>query len=196
MNIFEAISTISYTREFHKDPVDEKEIGLILHMGSHAPSAGELQEWEFIVVEDQKKKDNIAEACFGAKHVKTAPALIVVCADVRKAALKYGKRGEMLYAAEDVGGCVAYMAVAANAIGVGFDIIKGFDEEDIKLELNMPENIRPIVVMPLGYPLGHRKDRPINPFENVTYVNRYDNKIHVEFQPVLDMIEKKLGKKI
>ncbi len=195
MNIFQAITTINVTRDFHRDTVDEKMIGLILHMGTYAPTAGNLQEWEFIVVEDDERKATLSAAALDLRHIKIAPAVIVICADVRKAALKYGKRGEIVYALEDVGGCAAFMAAAANSLGLGFDIVKSFDEEMVRHALNLPDNMRPLVLMPIGKPKGKREDTKINPFENVTHVNRYGQKIEIDFDPVFHAITDPFVKK-
>lgn len=195
MNAFEAITSASTTREFQRGIVDEKIIGLILHVGTHAPSAGDLQEWEFVVVEDDEIKSALSEAAVGLRHVKKAPSVIVICADIRKAALKYGKRGERVYAVEDAGAVAALMGVAANALGIGFDLVKSFDEDEVAKALSLPENIRPMVLMPVGYPKGPKKVRVVNPFENVTSVNRYGQKIDMDFKPILDFFEEKLGRK-
>jgi nitroreductase len=189
MNIFEATTSLTLTTDFHKKPVDEKIIGLILHTGTHAPTAGNLQEWEFVVVEDDAKKEALSEAALGLRHVKIAPSVIVICADLRKAALKYGKRGELVYAPEDIGGCAAYMGLAANALEIGFDLIKSFDEEEVKNILNLPENVRPLILMPIGYPKGKKEDRKINPFENVTYVNKWNQKIDIDFDPIFHAMD-------
>jgi len=195
MNVFEAITSLNITKDFHKGVVDEKEIGLILHIGTYAPTAGNLQEWEFVVVEDDEKKALLASAALDLRHVKIAPAVIVICADVRKAALKYGKRGELVYAAEDAGACAAFMGVAANALGLGFDLVKAFDEDEVRKVLNLPDNLRPMIMMPIGKPKGDREDRKVNPFENVTHVNRYDQKIDIDFEPIWHAVMDKPKKK-
>lgn len=195
MNVFEAITSLVTDKDFHRDVVDEKLIGLILHVGTHAPSAGNLQEWEFIVVEDNEKKAALASAALDLRHVKVAPSVIVICADVRKAALKYGKRGELVYAVEDAGACAAYMALAANALGLGFDIVRSFDEDEVRNILNLPDNLRPMILMPIGKPKGTKEDRKINPFENVTYVNRYGQKIDIEFEPIFHAVHDAKKKK-
>jgi nitroreductase len=194
MNIFEAMTTMTTTTEFKKDIVDEKMIGLILHSGTYAPSAGNLQEWEFIVVEDDDKRAQLAKAANDLKHLKDAPTVIAICADVRKAALKYGKRGEVMYAVEDAGACAAFMAAAANAIGLGFDLVRSFDEETVKAILSLPDNLRPVILMPVGWPKGVREGKKVNKFENVTHVNKYGQKIEIEFKPILDIIAEKLKK--
>lgn len=195
MNVFEAITTLRLEKDFQRDIVDEKMIGLILHIGTYAPSAGNLQEWEFIVVEDDEKKEALASAALDLRQLKVVPSVIVICADVRKAALKYGKRGELLYSAEDAGACAAFMGVAANALGLGFDLVRGFDEDEVKNILNLPDNLRPMVLMPVGYPKGAKEDRKINPFENVTHVNRWGQKIDINFEPIFHAVMDKEKKK-
>ncbi len=188
MNAFEAITSLNITKDFQKDVVDEKMIGLILHIGTYAPTAGNLQEWEFVVVEEDERRAALAEAALDLRYLKTAPAVIVICADLQKAALKYGKRGELVYAAEDAGACAAFMGIAANVLGLGFDLVRGFDEDGVRNALNLPENLRPMVLMPIGYPKGAKEDRKINPFENVTHVNRYGQKIDIDFEPIFHAV--------
>ena len=170
-------------------------IGLILYIGTHAPSAGNLQEWEFVVVEEDDKKAALSAAALDLMHLKVAPAIIVICADVRKAALKYGKRGELVYAIEDASACATLMGLAANALGLGFDFVKGFDEDEVRNILNLPENLRPLILMPVGYSRGQKEERKINPFENITHVNSYDQKIDIDFEPVYNMIMDRVKKK-
>lgn len=195
MNVFEAITTLTLEKDFQKDVVDEKIIGLILHIGTYAPSAGNLQEWEFVVVEDDAKKAALSAAALDLRHVKIAPAVIIICADVRKAALKYGKRGELVYATGDATACATFMGIAANALGIGFDLVRGFDEDEVRKILNLPDNLRPMVIMPIGRPKGTREDRKINPFENITYVDRYGQKIDIDFDPVYHIVMDKEKKK-
>lgn len=195
MNVFEAVTSLNVTKDFHKDIVDEKMVGLILYIGTHAPSAGNLQEWEFVVVEEDGTKEALSEAALNLRHLKIAPSVIVICADMEKAALKYGKRGKEVYAVEDAGACASYMALAANALGLGFDIVRSFDESEVRNALNLPESIVPMILMPVGKPKGEKEDRKINPFENITHVNRYGQKLDIDFDPVWHVIMDREKKK-
>jgi nitroreductase len=121
--------------------------------------------------------------------------VIVICADVRKAALKYGKRGELVYALEDAGACAAYMAAAANALGVAMDIVRSFDEDDVRNLLGLPENMRPLFLLPIGKPKGPKEERKVTPFENLTHVNRYGQKIDIDFDPVWHAVHDRKKKK-
>jgi nitroreductase len=189
MNVFDAISKIRIVRKFQKKDVDDNIVGLLLHSATHALSAGNLQEWEFIVVKDEDVKKKLASAALKLEHVYTAPIDIVVCADIAKAALKYGKRGEVVYAVEDAAQAAILLIVAANALGLGTDLVRAFDEEEIKGILNLPDNIRPIAIIPIGYPAEEGEVNIKIPFENITHVNRYGNKIEIEFTPIREQLE-------
>lgn len=193
MNVFQALHSMRATSEFLDKPVDEKMIGLILHSATRALSAGNLQEWEFVVVEDTKTKEELSKAALGLRQIMKSPSTIVVCVDLEKVARKYGKRGELVYAAEDGAFATQVIAIAATAIGLGFDLIRAFDEEEVKGILNLPDNIRPVSIMPIGYPAHELEQESRNSFENITHVDRYGNKIEVTFEPVLNALERILA---
>lgn len=55
------------TRRFEKKEVDDKLIGVMLYMATQAPSAGNTQEWQFIVVKDIETKKKIGRRCKAPK---------------------------------------------------------------------------------------------------------------------------------
>lgn len=189
MNIFQLASNLGFSTKYTEEPVDERMIGLALHMATMAASAGNLQEWEFVVVEENKTKQNLSSAAGRAQHIAKAPMVIVVCADIEKAALKYGKRGELVYALEDLGMAQILLLLTLKEVGLGFDMVRSFDEEDVKIALNLPDNLRPISLITVGFAAEEPKHDKRIPFENVTHVNRYGQKILMEFKPILNAIE-------
>ncbi len=189
MNIFEAVANLRITRQFTDKPIDEKMIGLMLYTATNAISAGNVQEWEFIVVDDEQVKKKLSEAALDLKHVKTAPINIVVCVDIRKAVLKYGKRGELVYAIEDGVAASTLIMLAANALGLGYDFIRSFEEEEVKQILNLPDNVRPVAIIPLGYPAESGEYANKHAFEDMAHMNRFNNKIMMDFEPILNRLE-------
>ncbi|MCS7131624.1 MAG: nitroreductase family protein, partial [Hadesarchaea archaeon] len=65
MEVFEAIDGRRSVREFKLDPVDEDDLKKILDAGRMAPSAGNCQPTEFVVVKDQTIKQRLARAAYG-----------------------------------------------------------------------------------------------------------------------------------
>ncbi|MEM5836222.1 MAG: nitroreductase family protein [Candidatus Aenigmatarchaeota archaeon] len=185
MNIFDAIVNRKNVIKFKKDPVDDKLIGVMLYMATHAHSAGENQEWNFIVVRDEEKKKKLYQAALEHPLLKEAPVCIVVCADLEKASLRFQKRGEVFYSIQDTAAATMLMLVTANALGLGAVWIGSFDEEMVKYILNLPDKLRPVAIVAVGHPekTVERKERI--PFDNLTWYNTYGEKYELSylFQP-------------
>jgi nitroreductase len=210
MNIFDAIVNRKTVLKFKKEPVDDKFIGVMLYMATHAHSAGNMQEWNFIVVKDEEEKKKLYEAALEHKAIKEAPVIIVVCADLKKASLRFQKRGEILYSIQDTAAATMLMLVTANALGLGAVWVGSFDEERVKDILYLPENLRPVALVAVGYAEAEEEIRERIPFDNLTWYNKYGEKYNisylfqpgatkeVEIKPIGNLIEdaiKKLKKK-
>lgn len=205
MNLFDAITTWVPVKKFEKTPVDDKLIGVMLHMAGHAASAGNLQAWEFIVVKDEDTKKKLAIAALRQEHVLQAPVDIVVCADLKKMSLKYQERGEFLYSIQDTASAVTIILLSATALGLGSDWVKAMDEESVKDILKLPNGLRPVGIIPIGY----AKEKPVRekliPFERISWFDRYGQKYHISeffqagpsaevFKPIGKMIEETVKK--
>ncbi len=185
MNVFDAITSRVAVKRFEPKLVDDKLIGVILYMGTHAPSAGNVQPWEFIVVKDEDTKKKLFEAALKQDQVKNAPVDIVVCADLKRASLKYQERGEFVYSIQDTAGVITIMMITANALGLGSDWVRAFDEEAIKDILGLPKELRPVGIISIGYPKEKPDKEKLIPFERLVWFDRYKQKYHISefFQP-------------
>ncbi len=201
-------------REFKKDPVDDKLIGVMLSMATQAPSAGNVQDWEFIVVKDEDVKKKLADAALKQRFIAKAPVVIVVCSDLKRISLKYAERGERMYALQDTSFAIMNMLLSAHALGLGACVVASFDEEEVRRILIMPETSRPVAIIPVGYPNEEPLKPDKIPFGNLTSVNEYGKKYdiayttqigpgqEVKIKPIGNMLEdviekhKKKGKKL
>ncbi|RLG45179.1 MAG: nitroreductase family protein, partial [Thermoproteota archaeon] len=61
MDLFDAINERKSVRWFKQDPLDESIIRKILEAAIRAPTAMAMEQWFFIVVEDEEKRKNIWE---------------------------------------------------------------------------------------------------------------------------------------
>lgn len=136
-----------------KKPVDKKLLEKILEAGHSGPSAGDLHPEVFILVEDDKIKNQIAEAALGQYFLAEAPIILIICADVKKTAAKYGKRGEELYVIQDTAAAAENIFLAATDLGLSVCWVGAFDEREIQKILNLESHIRPLILMPIGYSL-------------------------------------------
>lgn len=194
MNVFEAIMGRRSVRKFEKKAIDEKLIGLMLYMATCAPSAGNTQDWVFIVVKDENRKQRIAKAALDQKFIAEAPVVIVVCGDLQKISLRYGERGERLYSIQDTAAAIQNLLLAAHAAGLASCWVGAFDEEEIKLILELPDNLRPLAILPVGYPAEKPEAPERIPFENLTYLDRFGGKFEFEFKPLGNYIEEAFKK--
>ena len=177
MYAFEAILTRRSVREFEKKPIDDKLIGVILYAGTHAPSAGNIQEWEFVVVKDEEQKKKLAKAALEQDFIADAPVVIVVCANLERTSMKYGKRGETLYAIQDTAFAIENMMLIAHALGLGSCPVGAFEEDSVMHVVELPDNVRPVAIIPIGYP-AEKPEKPARiPFENLTHSEKYGKKI-------------------
>ena len=205
MNVFDAVSTWVPVKNFEKKPVDDKFIGVILHMATYAESAGNVQGWEFIVVKEEKTREQLYEIALRQEQIKNAPVCIVVCADLKKFSLKYQERGEFLYSIQDTAGAITIMLLTANTLGLGSDWVRVFDEERVKDILKLPDSLRPVGIIPIGYAKGKPERERKIPFDTLTWYEKYRQKYLVSwyfqpgnteeaFIPVLRMIREKIEK--
>jgi nitroreductase len=139
----------SSVREYDNEPVTDTEIDYILSCAGTAPSAGNLEAWDVIVVRDEEGKQALAEAAFGQKHVEQAPVILVVCSNYVRSMSRYGERG-ILYGLEDATIACTYMMLAAHAKGIRSCWTGAFDDEEVREILDLPQHIRPVSLLVLG----------------------------------------------
>jgi nitroreductase len=152
MDVFDAIKGRRSVREFKPDPVDDKDLEKILEAGRSAPSAGNCQPWEFVVVRDGATKQKLVRAALGQSFVAEAPVVLVVCANIPRTSSRYGRRGAELYCIQDTAAAVQNILLTAYALGYGTCWIGSFDEESAAKAIKAPPGIRPLAIIPIGRP--------------------------------------------
>lgn len=128
---------------------DEETIGFILRCASTAPSAGNLEAWDVVVVDDERLRMRLSGAALRQQHIADAPVVLVVCANYPRSISRYGERG-MLYAVQDATIACTYMMLAIHALGLHTCWTGAFDEEEVRRILGLPSEIRPVAMLPVG----------------------------------------------
>jgi nitroreductase len=93
----------------------------------------------------------LVKTVVGSHPLSAAPLVIVACVD-RRIATRYGKRGEHLYAIQDVAASLMNMMLVAHDRGLGTVWIGSFDEAAVAKVLDLPGHLRPVALVPVGYP--------------------------------------------
>ncbi|MDD1720498.1 MAG: nitroreductase family protein [Euryarchaeota archaeon] len=138
-------------RRYTREPVSDGLLQRLLEAAQTAPSAGNLQARDFIVVRDPNMKHELAEAAYGQFFISMAPIVLVGCANIARSRTVYGQRAE-LYAVQDVTIAAAYLQLAAEAAGVATCWIGAFDEQRVIRALSVPTDVRAVLMLPIGYP--------------------------------------------
>ena len=165
MDAIEAIRTRRSVRKFSDRPVEPEKLQTVLEAARMAPSWANMQCCRFVVVQESEVKARISELSYVAEYFASsgyktnpaqralaeAPVVIVACADLRITS-RYGDRGTHLYCIQDTAASVQNLLLAAYELGLGTCWVGAFKEEKVKEILDLPDNLRPVVIVPVGYP--------------------------------------------
>jgi len=150
-NLMKIIKQRRSVRAYGEGDLSDEDLSKLLEAAQFAPSAGNLQAREFIVVRDAHTKHQLSEAALGQFFIAKAPLVLVGCANIGRSSRNYGDRGE-LYAVQDVTIAASYIQLAAESMGLSTCWIGAFYEEKVRKLLELPLDIRPVLMLPVGYP--------------------------------------------
>lgn len=149
-NIFNVIKTRRSVRQYSNKPVAEADIQTMLTCAMMAPSAKNEQPWEFVVIRDTELLAAIAKAAPNASFAAKAPLAILVCLDKSKQIAEGIGIIDVSMAAEN-------LMLAARGLGLGSVFTAAWPVKE-RMETyarlcNLPDNILPIGLIVIGYPL-------------------------------------------
>jgi nitroreductase len=151
MNILKAVRERRSVRNFYKKKIPEELVNKLIDALIWAPSAGNLQARKFYFITDEKTKKKIAAAALNQNFIAEAPLVIIGCTNSRISS-KYRKRGVYLYTIQDVACSIMGMMLVAHENGLGSTWVGAFHEDEVSRILDLPKNLNPVAVVPVGYP--------------------------------------------
>lgn len=172
MELTEAIKKRRSVRRFKSDPVDDKIIQRIIELGNMAPSAGNLQPRDFIIVTNKDQRFALAQAALNQTFIYDAPVVVTVCVNYDRAA-SYGSRGRDLYCIQDSAAAVENMLLAAVDFGLASCWVGAFNEKKVSQVLDLPSQVRPVALLPIGYPLEEIKSSYRINLDELIHRNRW-----------------------
>jgi nitroreductase len=159
MQFFEVVETRRSVRAFTATPIERDKLETILATARLAPSAGDLQAYQIVVIDEVDAKAALAAAALGQHFVAEAPVVLVFCASRELSGRKYGERGASLYCIQDATIAASYAQLAATAQGLASCWVGAFDEAGAAAVLRAPRRLCPVAIMPIGY-AAEAPDRP------------------------------------
>jgi nitroreductase len=151
MDVSEAVRERRSIRNFSSREIPEEITRKLIDALIRAPSAGNLQSRKFYFIKDPKLKEGIAAAALKQDFIRKAPLVVVCCAD-SGIARHYGLRGKELYTIQDVSASIMCMMLVACENSLGTCWVGAFREEEVSDLLGVPSGLRPISIIPVGYP--------------------------------------------
>jgi len=151
MDTLEAILTRRSVRKYQDRMVEPERLQMLLKAAMSAPSALNEQPWQFVVINDRSLFEKIMQVYPYAGMLKSAPLAILICGDL---GLEKASGNWVL----DCSCAAQNLLLAAHAIGLGA-VWSGIYPETDRMEalsslLNLPDWVRPLALVGIGYPDG------------------------------------------
>jgi nitroreductase len=169
MDFFKIVEDRRSMRKYAETPVEEEKIQKILETANRAPSAGNLQAYEIYIVRKMDQRQDLVAASWDQGFLAEAPVVLVFCANPARSAVKYGERGTNLYAVQDATIACTYSQLAAKAQGLDSVWVGAFDEKAVSEILHLPTDLRPIILLPIGYAGREPHQRPRRELRDLTH---------------------------
>ncbi len=153
--VIDAIMTRSSVRSYTAQPVEQEKVETMLRAGMAAPTAGNKQPWEFIVITDRAILDALPSVAGGMKMAPQAPMAIAVCG---VPALTMPNMPD--YWVQDCSAATENILLAAHAMGLGAVWCGAYPSGDTGRQerlaelLKLPEGVIALNVIIIGYPAG------------------------------------------
>lgn len=168
MDVLSAIKGRRSIRKYSNKSVEEEKLLKVLEAARLSPSARNRQEWKFIVVRDDKTREELTEA-IGQPFVGEAPIILVCCGTESEGVMRGGQPRYTV----DLSIATAYMILEAYEQGLGTCWLGSYDEGKVKEVLDIPDGVRVVSITPLGYPDESPSPRPRKELDEIVSYDRF-----------------------
>lgn len=165
MTLVDVILSRRSVRRYEPRPIPEETMKIILETARLAPSAINRQPWHFIVITEPKLKEQLSQGRYN-KFLKDAAAVIAGCGEYSNSPLDRWVPIDVTIAMEN-------MVIAAWSLGVGSCWIGDFDEKQVKELLGIPENVKVLALLSMGYPAERPPQREKKPLEKIVHYDKF-----------------------
>jgi nitroreductase len=169
MDVIEAIKERYSVRSYADRDVSMDDIMELIEAARLAPSASNRQEWRFIVVRNAVARKQLADAARNQKFVREAPIVLVCCAETDGHIMSCGQACYPI----DVAIAIDHITLRATELGLGSCWVGAFDAERVKEILDIPERIKVVELLPIGYPADKPREKRRLPLEMIVKLDRW-----------------------
>lgn len=153
MDFYELAKTRYSVRKFKADEIEEEKLNKIIEAGRLSPTACNLQPQRVFVAKSDEARQKLKKVC---KFTFDAPVILVVCYDVERS-WKNNLMPPYQSGETDASIVTTHMMLQAWELGIGSCWVGWFNEEEVRKELNLPDNLVVSCLLPMGYPSEEAK---------------------------------------
>jgi len=159
METKEAIQKRSSIRAYEDTAVPMEKLAQVLEAARLAPSGRNSQNWKFVVVQDDERRQALGRATGSQSHVYTAPVIIAAVATDPDEIMPCG----IFAYPVNLAIAIDHMTLAAVDLGLGTCWIGAFSQDTVKKILEVPDKYKIVSLLTLGYPAekGRPKERKL-----------------------------------
>lgn len=168
MTIMETIRKRYSCRAYQEKAVEQDKIDSILEAARLAPSARNMQDWRFVIVNDSSVKRRVAECANKPDVFEKAGVIIAACSNS-----DHVMRCGQAIGPIDVAIALEHICLQATELRLGTCWIGAFDAEKVREILDIPDNITIIELMAVGYPADSKPEPKREPVENIACYNKW-----------------------
>lgn len=154
------MNTIINVRSYLEAPVPEQALDQVFHAFTLGPSLANTQPWELLLVTKSEEREKLIAATLdpflspdsygGQAWLKSAPVIVLVMLEKRRALVRLGERGE-IFAIQDTFSAIQNARLSAAVHGLSTSVIREFDPQILHKNLELPWYIEPIAILTIGY---------------------------------------------
>ena len=171
MTVLDVIRERGSVRRYDDRSIPKDVLGQVLEAARLAQSAANRQPWEFIVVQ---KKDMMRELASASENFVGEAAAVIVCIAHPENCGHVGSLGSFLV---DVAIAVENVALVSWELGLGSCWIGAYKEDKVRQLLGIPENLRVVSLLSLGYPVEKPASQTIRqrrkPLAQIIHYEKY-----------------------
>lgn len=152
MDYFELLQSRRSIRSYAPTAIEPEKLERILMAANQAPSAGNLQAYEIMLIHSPSVKQELARAARNQEILEQAPVVLAFCANPDRSAVRYAERGRTLYCIQDATIACAYAQLAATALGLASVWVGAYHDQSVRQALGISDSLIPVALLPIGYP--------------------------------------------
>lgn len=200
MSVFDAARNLKSFRSSEDRVVPRDVIGKMVEAGRHAPSPGNVQSMEFIIVEDEDSLRFLSDAS-GDERLEEVPTAIILVGDIGRMRREVGD-ADCEVACYSEASCAAQnMRLVGEEEGISTCWVTGFDQVAVKNHFGIPEDKQPLGLVAVCYSNDEIENEQRFGIGEIVFYDRYRNQLRSQFDNMewkgieknQKVIEKRLG---